>query len=146
MAYMNQHKKAQIAANVTPVLRKYGLKGSLKVGHHSSIILTIRSGPIDFIGNCNKVCGSSHYQTSHGFRPITQGYTDVNTYWYQEHFDGIALDCLKELVPAMFSAGWYNRSDIQTDYFDVAYYVDIKIGRWDKPYQLIKDKVDALVD
>jgi hypothetical protein len=29
MAYMNQQKKAVIAAKVKPILKKYGLKGSL---------------------------------------------------------------------------------------------------------------------
>jgi hypothetical protein len=41
MAYMNQQKKAVIAAAVKPVLKKYNLKGSLRVDNHSSIILNI---------------------------------------------------------------------------------------------------------
>ena len=143
MAYMNQEKKARIAAAVKPILKKYGLKGSFKVGHHSTIVLTIKSGAIDFIGNLNWKCSNDHYQVSRGFRPITGGYTDVNPYWYQDHFDGDALACLNEIMPAMYSADYYNRSDIQTDYFDVAYYVDVKIGRWDKPYEY-KKGVDLL--
>lgn len=41
MAYMNQEKKAKIAALLKPVLAKYGLKGSLAVHNHSTIRLTV---------------------------------------------------------------------------------------------------------
>ena len=51
MAYMNQQKKAVIAAALKPVLKKYNLKGSLRVDYHSSIILNLKSGPIDFGGD-----------------------------------------------------------------------------------------------
>jgi hypothetical protein len=34
--------------------------------------------------------------------------------------------------------GNHDRSDIQSDYFDVGWYVDINIGRWNKPYALVK--------
>jgi hypothetical protein len=30
--------------------------------------------------------------------------------------------------------GNHDRSDSQTDYFDVGFYTDISIGRWDTPY------------
>ena len=51
MAYMNQQMKAKIAALLKPILKKYGVKGSLSVRNHSTICLTVKSGKIDFIGN-----------------------------------------------------------------------------------------------
>jgi len=48
MAYMDQEKKAKIAANLKPILRKYGIKGSLSVRNHMAICLTITEGKIDF--------------------------------------------------------------------------------------------------
>ena len=30
-------------------------------------------------------------------------------------------------------------SDAMTDYFDTAYYVNIHVGKWDKPYELNKE-------
>jgi hypothetical protein len=59
---------------------------------------------------------------------------DVNPYWFQEHFSGKAKAFLTEVFAGMKSAGWYDRSDVQTDYFDTAYYVDVNVGAWDKPY------------
>ena len=77
MAYMNQQKKAVIAAKVKPILKKYGLKGSLSVQNHMAISLNIKSGPIDF--------GDNRIQ--------------VNTYWLDDHYKDRpkALAALKEL-------------------------------------------------
>ena len=134
MAYMNQERKAQINKALKPVLAKYGVKGTLSVRNHSTICLTLKSGKIDFIANSNRVCGSSHYQVSHGFRPNTSGYSDVNPYWYQDHYDGKAKAFLDEAFKALKVAGWYDNTDAQIDYFDTAYYCDINVGKWNKPY------------
>lgn len=111
MAYMNQDRKAVIAAAIKPVLAKYGVKGSLSVRNHSTICLTVTSGVIDF-GEVRS----------------------VNVYWIERHHQGVVRDFLLEALAALRSAGWYDRSDAMTDYFDTAYYVDISIGRWNKPY------------
>lgn len=129
MSHMNQEKKSKIAQNLKPILAKYGIKASLAVRNHSSIVLNIKSGTIDFIGNFN-----SSINTQRGDRKA-EGYIDVNPYWYQEHFSGVAKEFLTEAMTALKSADWYNKSDIQSDYFNIAYYVDINIGKWHKPYQ-----------
>jgi hypothetical protein len=36
------------------------------------------------------------------------------------------------------NAGNWDKSDIQTDYFDVGWYIDVNVGRWDKPYALVR--------
>ena len=133
MAYMSQENKAVIAAKIKPILAKYGVKGSLSVCNHSTIVLTLKSGKIDFIENLNRVCGSSHYQTSNGFRPETRDYVDVNPYWYKDHFDGKAKKFLDEALRVL-NTGNHDNSDSQTDYFDVGWYVDVKVGKWNKPY------------
>ena len=116
MAYMNQEKKAVIAAKVKPVLKKFGLKGTLSVHNHSSISLNIKSGSIDFGGD----------------------YLQVNTYWLDDHYADrpVALAALKELKDALMAADYYDRSDAMTDYFDTAYYYHINVGKWNKPYVL----------
>lgn len=136
MAYMNQERKATITNALKPILAKYGIKGSLSVRNHSSIVLTLKSGKIDFIANSNRVCGNDFYQVARGFRPNTGGYDQVNPYWFQDHYDGLAKKFLTEAFKALKSAGWYDRSDAMTDYFDTAYYVDINIGKWNKPYEV----------
>jgi len=136
MAYINQEMKKQIATILKPILKQYDVKGTLSIDNHSTIVLTLKSGKIDFIGNSNRVCGASHYQVSRGFTPNTDGYSDVNPYWFQDHYDGHAKEFLTEAFKALKSAGWYDHSDVQIDYFNIAYYVDVKIGRWNRPYVL----------
>jgi len=138
MAYMNQERKAVITKALKPVLVKFGVKGSLSVRNHMSIVLTLKSGAIDFIGNSNRVCGNDFYQVARGFKPNTNGYDQVNPYHFQNHYDGIAKEFLTEAFKALKAADWYDESDAMTDYFNTAYYFDINIGKWNKPYVLEK--------
>lgn len=132
MAYMNQERKSKIAPAVKSILKKYDIKASLSVVRHSTLALNIKSGAIDFIGNYNKLLKKRRLEQNL-FQHDAEGTLFVNNHWYHEQFDGKALEFFKELIPAM-NDGNHDRSDIQTDYFDVGWYVDINVGRWDKPY------------
>lgn len=132
MAYMNQERKAKIASLLKPVLKKYGVKGTLAVRSHMTICLNIKSGSIDFIQNYNDTVQAQ----PGGFRngsPVEK-YIGVNPYWYQDHFSGKAKEFLSEAFAALKGAEWYDNSDAMTDYFDTAYYVDVNVGSWNKPY------------
>jgi hypothetical protein len=136
---MNQTKKATIASKVKPILAKYRMKGSLSVRNHMSIVLTITSGPIDFIGDLQPQRQFGYVTTELDKDKMRQRYElDINPHWYTEHYTGQSLAFLSEIIPAMYGADWYDRSDIQTDYFDTAYYVDVNVGKWNKPYVLTK--------
>jgi len=141
MAYMNQEKKAKIAPVIKAILKKYGIKGSLSVRNHSTLVLNIKSGTIDFIENyiqTDKDKPYAKYMTEDQIEYIRKNQSlDVNPYWYQDHFTGKAKNFLKEIFTAM-NDGNHDNSDIQTDYFDVGWYVDVNIGRWNKPYVLEK--------
>jgi hypothetical protein len=117
MAYMSQEKKKALTPAIKEICKKHGINATIAVNHHSTLVLNIKSGCIDF--------GHDHHQ--------------VNPYWYREHFadNDAALDFLSELVPAMNDGNW-NRSDSSVDYFDVGWYIDINIGNWGKPYQLME--------
>ena len=126
MAYMSQEKKAVIAAKLKPVLKKYGVKGSLSVRNHSSITLTLKSGAIDFFED-------------YGDREDARKFgIQVNPYWFHDHFAGVSKAFLAEAFDALKSADYYDNSDAMTDYFDTAYYYGINVGKWDKPYQFVK--------
>lgn len=148
MAYMNQERKAQIAPVIKSILKKYGVKGSLAVRHHSTLVLNITQGPIDFVENYIETDRNKSY-AQHMSKDQVEYVRktralDVNPYWYQEHFSDTALKFLSEVFTAM-NVGNHNRSDIQTDYFDVGWYADVNIGNWNKPYAFFgKNKVDLL--
>ena len=122
MAYISQQDKKELAPGIKRVLKKYGMKGSIAIKHHSSLVVNLQSGPIDF---------------------DMDGYTSVNVYHIDRHYTGIARDFLNELVKAMKGTKWFDKSDIMTDYFHTAYYIDINVGKWNKPYVLdITNAVD----
>ena len=125
MAYVSQDLKKKLAPKIKAICNKYGVKASLAVRNHSVLCLNIKSGKIDFLGNYAR---DNEYAKKYG-------HIDVNTYWYQDHFDGVARDFFSEVIPAM-NAGNHDNSDIQSDYFDVGWYIDVNVGRWNKPYEL----------
>lgn len=129
MAWMDQEKKQLIAPQVKQVLKKYRVKGSLAVRNHSTLVLNMKSGSLDFIANFNEVSKTRGPESR-----LAEGSLDVNPYWYKEHFSGRSLEFMKELFTAMKGDIWYDKSDIMTDYFDTAYYIDVNIGAWNKPY------------
>lgn len=131
MAYMSQERKAQLAPAIKAVLKKYGLKGSISVDNHSTLVVTIKEGPIDFIGNMLAVAATRPGRYNNG----TPTYMQVNPYWIADHYTGSARDCLLALKEAM-DRGNHDNSDAMTDYFDVGWYVNINVGKWNKPYIL----------
>lgn len=133
MAYMNQTKKQTIMKNLKPILDRYGVKGTLRVRNGHAITLTLRSGKVNFVADM--------YPTAHGkvlnkVELIDRYHFAINQYWFQDHYCGDAYHFIKEVKDAMESADYYDRSDILTDYFDTAYYYDIHVGSWDKPYEV----------
>ena len=115
MAYMSQEKKAAIAPKVKAILKKYNMKGSLSVRHHSTLILTLKEGPLKFAQN-------------------EDGYSQMHFYHLESNYQGKELQFLKELRVAM-NDGNHDNSDIMTDYFDVGWYSYVHAGKWDQPYK-----------
>lgn len=127
MAYMSQERKAQLAPAIKAACAKYGVKATIAVRHHSTLVINIKQGKLDFIGNYNSI-------QRPGDR-MAKDHIDVNPYWYQDYFDGRCKAFLAELFAAC-NNGNHDNSDAMTDYFDVGWYVDVNIGNWNKPYAL----------
>jgi hypothetical protein len=113
MAYMNQEKKKELSPLIKSICKKHGIKATLGVHNYSELVLNIKSGSIDF------------------------GADRINEYWYKDHFadNPKALAFLSEVIPAM-NIGNFDKSDVQTDYFHVGWYMSVNLGKWDKPYIL----------
>ncbi len=133
MAYVSQELKAKLAPKIKAVLKKYNVKGSIAVRHHSTLVLNVKSSAIDFIGNTNDTLRDKPGYVGR-YTEATDS-IDVNVYHYNTQFTGVARDFIAEVHAAMSEGNW-DKSDSQSDYFNVGWYVDINIGRWDKPYQL----------
>jgi hypothetical protein len=119
MAYVNQEKKQKIAAALKLVVPA-GWKYSLAVRNHSTIVCTISKAPVDLI---------AAFQPE---RPTTS--IDVNVYYVGTHCkDAATAEILQKIVDALNTDN-FDKSDIMTDYFNVGHYVDLNIGRWDRPF------------
>lgn len=129
MAYVSQELKARLAPQIRAICKRHGIKASLAVRNHSSLVLTVRQGSIDFVADYSISPQDRTHAKQFGIQ--------VNPYHYKSHFGGRALKFLSEVIPAM-NDGNHDRSDIQSDYFDVGWYVDVNIGRWNRPYALEK--------
>jgi hypothetical protein len=116
MAYMSQQKKAALAPAIKAVLKEFNMKGSIAVNNHSTLVVNIKSGAINF----------------------GEDYIQVNPYWIDDHYKGVAKKFFNKLLAAMKGTMWYDNSDAQVDYFDTAYYTDINVGGWNTPYVVTK--------
>lgn len=116
MAYMSQEHKARLAPTIKSICKKYGIKASLAVRNHSTLVLNIKEGKIDFGGDS----------------------IQVNTYWVHDHYEGVARRFLEEMVEAMKGPDFFDESDAMTDYFHRSHYIDINVGQWNRPYQLVR--------
>ena len=112
MAYVSQEMKAKLAPTIKAVLKKYKVKGSIAVRNHMSLVVTIKEGAVNF--------GKDHIQ--------------VNPYHIDAHYAGKARSLLNELKAAMEGPEFFCEDDIQSDYLYRSHYIDINIGKWDKPY------------
>jgi hypothetical protein len=125
---------------VKAISKKYGIKSTVRVSHGGgtpSVYVNIWKGPIDFIGNANGLF-PIRMLTKAGYSPA-KDHDDVNVFHYKIHYTGKALDFITEIMKAA-NEGNHDNSDSQTDYFDVGWYVNIKIGRWDRPYVLTNNE------
>lgn len=120
MAYINTETKTKIHAALKTIFKKYGIKATLaRNSYHSTLVVNVVSGDINF--------GSAYQQ--------------VNVYHVASHYEGKAKQFLNEVLDTIKLVGeWYDESNSQIDYFNTAFYIDINIGKYNKPYVLIEDK------
>jgi len=132
MAYMSQERKAELAPAIKAVLKKFGMKGTIAVRHHSTLVVNLKEGKLDIVANANAVRKEQAEMMGHEVN-LADGYIDVNTYHIDRGYTGEVRQFLTELKDAMMQ-GNFDKSDIMTDYFHVGWYIDINVGRWNKPY------------
>jgi len=130
MAYMSQDHKKELAPAIRDWCKSHGVKASVAVRNHSSLVVNIKSGSLDFCQN--------YFDTASAKRPITAQvptHIQVNTYWAHEHFTGECRDFLVGLLELM-NIGNFDKSDVQSDYFHVGWYVDVNIGSYNNHYEV----------
>ena len=131
MAHMNATKKAILAPQIKAVLKKYNTKGSIAVRNYSTLVVNLREGSVDFVGDMTD-CGAEYY-----YSLAETNVGSVCEYWLADHFKDNTLNFVRELCEAMNNSPTisnHDKSDYQTDYYDVGWYIDIRVGKDSKPY------------
>ena len=128
MAYIKTEEVSAIRNELKKRFGHTGLKFGVRKEHHSSVHVTIKAGPIDF---------SDIYKDHYG---SGDHYAQINPYHlsnYGQHqplFEEIIK--IIKTAPALAEGGreWFDKSDIMTDYFHTAFYINLNVGEYDKPY------------
>ena len=128
MAYISAENTKQIRSALKEVFKDTGIKFGVKKFGHSSVTVTLLEGP-DF-PTAREYC---QRECTNGI-----GYYDVNPYWYRKNMLSIECDIMDKVIEVIkigSSRKYFDKSDIQADYHFKAFYFDITIGKFGKPYK-----------
>lgn len=118
MAYISSEQVKEMREKIKELFpTKNGWKFSIRRLHHSTVSLTIERAPVRFI------------EESIPNRSL-------NTYYLERYNNSDILLKLK----AILMDGNFDKSDSQTDYFHVGWYIDMNIGSHVKPFELFELK------
>ncbi len=118
MAYMSTDHVKQIRNNLKAKFPN--IKFSVSNSDHLGVDVHIMASPENF----NDVLADST-----GF---IRGHVQLNHYWIDDHYPEHA-ELFKDILKVINEGNW-DKSDLQSDYHDVGFYVHFAIGKWDKPY------------
>jgi len=130
MAYINAQEVKAIRDELKKALPQYKFGVRKSSGGHS-VGVTFIKGPA-----FEKFETYDRYQGEFKEVDLNEGYHQVNHHWIKESAGEANAPVMEKVVEIIMTApvkaggkAWYNNSDIMTDYFDVAYYFDINIGK-----------------
>ena len=141
MAYISTEQVQEKRKLINQLCKKYGVSATVSGSNSIKITVTIRSGVIDFLDNHIETLrhditnNQQHIENAKWY--TNRGYLPVNRYRVKNSFSGIALIFMNELLDIV-EAGHYDNSDPMSEYFDVAWYIGITIGKLSKAYLLTK--------
>jgi hypothetical protein len=116
MAYISKEQITNIRNELKRLFPESKFAVRKGAGSHS-VNVSILRGQYDF----------SEILTPNGHCPVNHHF--LGNYPHNEF--------LVAVLSVIQGQGWYDNSEAQFDHFDIAYYINVEIGRWDKPYQKI---------
>ena len=125
MAYMSQEHKQKLAPTIKALFKEYGVKGTIGVRHHSTLVVKITSGKLDVERDSTNGRGDLHFH--------------VNEYHIDSNYTGKTREFLLKLKAAMEGPDFFNESDSMTDYFHRSHYIDIHFGN-NSPYSFVGER------
>lgn len=141
MAYVDQETIDFVRDELKKLNKEFGMKTSVAGKGSSSLEITIISGPLDFKSQVESHRDPRYYGT-----PLFTPGQGFNRYWdlveYNPVYTGKEAEYLKRVTEIATAKHW-DESDIMTDYFSCAYYINIKFGKWNKAYVCTKESTSA---
>jgi hypothetical protein len=118
VAYITAEETRQIRNKLKEELPNLKFSVSKGSGNYS-VNVSILKGDIDF--------RNLKLSSSHGIN-INQYHLDQ----YGEHEE--VLEKIMNIIKTAPDRKWFDHSNSQIDYFCTAYYIDLSVGNWKKPY------------
>ena len=136
MAYVTTEIITKARASMKVLNKEYGMKSTLSGKGSSTLRLCISEGGIDFVDNYWEVkqFKDEGYLSQESMRLSAN--IQTNTFHLDKSFSKEALVYLEKAKAILKDEHW-DESDIMTDYFNCSFYIDIEIGKWNKPYNLV---------
>jgi len=123
MAWITKDEVKEIRDNLKKAFPK--MKFSVrKNGHSSTVHVSIMESPFDFTYTFKGYNDEMYTKSEH---------YEINTY-HLENSNYPHLATLKKISAIALKNHW-DKSDMQTDYFNCAFYFTLEVGQWNKPYK-----------
>lgn len=140
MAYVTKEVITKARTALKALNKEYGVKATLSGKGGLCLNLTVAEGSIDFINNyCETIASKRIHrdvEQTIGWVKLEQG-IQINHYYLDTQFSAKALEYL-EKAKAIMSVDHWDESDSQSDYFHCAYYMNMRVGSYNKAYKLVK--------
>ena len=137
MAYINAEDGNHIRVALKKEFPQY--KFSVTRDHHLGVNINFMKGPrfaeyeyFDrYSGEMKKDNLDGHHQINH---------FHLESFYGKENAEILGkVSDIAHTAPGLAGGKkYYNNNDIQSDYFDVAYYVSISVGKWNKDYEIVE--------
>ena len=139
MAFISAEDVKHIRNELKKELPQY--KFSVVRDHHSSVTISLMKGPAFKVHEY-----FDRYAQETKIGNLSDGeHHQINQHWLEEFYgkeNAKVLDkihVIAKTAPAKNGGKvWYNDSDAMIDYFDIAYYIHINVGKWNKQYEIVE--------
>jgi len=116
MAYISTKQVSEIRNDIKSLFKSsQGWRFSISRRHYSTVVINILSAPIELRDDPEK------------------WYDYVNCFYIENRSNKIGANLL-QLINDVANKNNWDKSDIQTDYFNVGFYFSLSIGSREKPF------------
>lgn len=137
MAYISKDEVKAKSIKLKDLNKEYKVKASFSGSNTSTLNLNIHSGSIAFIENYITTQKEiyQYWSEDDTMYVLSRSCLNPSLFALNKSFSGKAKQYLLAASTIM-KEGWHDDSDLMTDYFNTAWYNQIYIGQWDKPYKV----------